>query len=764
MTSFISAAFGRRSILLSSVTSSFLLWPAGAWAQTSQPYPLEPVVVTPSAKPPVRRAARGAASSTARARQQQRNAARTAAAPAAGATAAPAGPVFAAPTLNLTGTTSTGSRLGLTRLQTPASVEVIPAETMAERGQYDIISAVTQNATGFTASPEPGNGSLSFNTRGFTGNGSVMTLYDGTRLYVGSGTLTFPYDTWSAQRIEVLRGPASVLYGEGAIGGAINVISKMPLWVQSNQAEMSFDSNMTRRVAVDSGGPVSKDVAYRITATANASDGWVDRGENSNVELHAAVQVKQNEDVTWTISTDYGDRSPMRYFGTPLVNGQFLEGIRFNNYNVGDSSIRYEDSQSQVKTEWQVTDGISVHNTLYYLNTQRHWKDSESYSYNTDTGRVDRSDYIEIFHDQRQIGDRMDATFRGHVFGMVNEFVAGFDVNNISFTRISNSPFDGTSSVSLYAVDPGLFGDGYHLSPTGPDFSSTTNQYGVFAENRLSITDQLSLIGGIRQDEPTVSRTDHVTPSKSFERSYHGTSWRVGAVYTPIKDLAFYGQYTVAVDPVGSLITTSTANRNFELSTGKQVEVGVKQSFWGGRGEWTLAGYQIVKNNLLQQDPTNLTVTVQVGQQSSRGVEASVGLALDHGWRIDANTALLRAKYDDFVQSVDGAAVNFAGNVPINVPQTISNIWATWAFAPNWSANAGVQIVGKTYADNANTMAMPAYNVVNAGLQWKPDPNTTVSFRVYNLFDTIYATSSNGPAQWLLGMPRTAQLAVNVKF
>src|SRR5690348_6972409 len=131
MTSFISAAFGRRSILLSSVTSSFLLWPAGAWAQTSQPYPLEPVVVTPSAKPPVRRAARGAASSTARARQQQRNAARTAAAPAAGATAAPAGPVFAAPTLNLTGTTSTGSRLGLTRLQTPASVEVIPAETMA---------------------------------------------------------------------------------------------------------------------------------------------------------------------------------------------------------------------------------------------------------------------------------------------------------------------------------------------------------------------------------------------------------------------------------------------------------------------------------------------------------------------------------------------------------------------------------------------------------------------------------------------------------
>jgi iron complex outermembrane receptor protein len=234
-------------------------------------------------------------------------------------------------------------------------------------------------------------------------------------------------------------------------------------------------------------------------------------------------------------------------------------------------------------------------------------------------------------------------------------------------------------------------------------------------------------------------------------------------VYEPVRNLAFYGQYSVAVDPVGNLITMTNANRNFELSTGKQIEIGVKQSFWGGRGEWTLAGYRIVKNNLLASDPDHPSVIVQVGQQSSRGVEASVGLALDHGWRIDANTAFLRAKYDDFVQAVGGVAVNYAGNVPVNVPQIVSNVWATWTFAADWSANAGIQIVGKTYADNANTLAIPAYTVVNAGVQWKPDTKTTVSFRVYNLFDTIYATSG-GTNQWVLGMPRTAQLALNVKF
>ncbi len=99
-----------------------------------------------------------------------------------------------------------------------------------------------------------------------------MTLYDGTRLYVGAGTLTFPLDSWSADRIEVLRGPASVMYGEGAIGGAINIIPKGPLPFTRNEAEVSFDTNRTRRIAVDSGGPINKDVAYRFVATGNLSD------------------------------------------------------------------------------------------------------------------------------------------------------------------------------------------------------------------------------------------------------------------------------------------------------------------------------------------------------------------------------------------------------------------------------------------------------------------------------------------------------------
>src|SRR5262249_31122060 len=217
-------------------------------------------------------------------------------------------------------------------VQTPASVETIASETIAERGQHNVTDAVSQNATGFTASSSPGNGGLSFSTRGFTGSNSVMTLYDGTRLYVGAGTVTFPFDTWSAERIEVMRGPSSVLYGEGAIGGIINVIPKKPITTPTNAAEVSLDSNMTRRLAVDSGGPINPNVSYRINATGNMSDGWVDRDRTSNLAISAAVRVQAADNLAFTLSNDYGDRSPSRYFGTPLINGSIDDALRFKNY------------------------------------------------------------------------------------------------------------------------------------------------------------------------------------------------------------------------------------------------------------------------------------------------------------------------------------------------------------------------------------------------------------------------------------------------
>ncbi|WP_288363696.1 Plug domain-containing protein, partial [uncultured Spongiibacter sp.] len=110
-----------------------------------------------------------------------------------------------------------GSRLGLTVMEIPASVAVITGEDIAEKGDFSGLSALTR-AAGFAANASPGNGGSATSVRGFAGHSSVVSTYDGKRLYVGSGTVSFPADTWTMARIEVLRGPGSVINGVGAIG------------------------------------------------------------------------------------------------------------------------------------------------------------------------------------------------------------------------------------------------------------------------------------------------------------------------------------------------------------------------------------------------------------------------------------------------------------------------------------------------------------------------------------------------------------------
>jgi len=669
------------------------------------------------------------------------------------------------PGLNLEAPTQLGSRLGLSPLETPASVEIIPGETIRQRGQTTVNEAVTQDAAGFTSTAAPGNGDTAFAVRGFAGHGSVMQLYDGTRLYVGSGTVTFPFDTWSAERIEVLRGPASVLYGEGAIGGVINVVPKKPTDFFTNEAEVAFGTYETGRFGVGSGGPLSDTVGYRVDISGNTSDGWLDHESDfDSIALSGVLAFKPIENLRLLISHDHADRSPLRYWGTPLIDGQILESLRDTNFNVRDSAVNYIDNWTQFRTEWEATDWLELRNIAYRLTTNRHWRNVETYIFQDagpNAGLVQRRSYIEIYHDQEQLGNRFDARFRSELGGSAeNELLLGFDVNHIDFLHTNNSPYAGESFVDPFDVVPGLF---INVDPTIPKWQSETSQHALFAENRLAFSEQLSVIGGLRLDEVSLTRRDKVAGDQ-FTKDFSNVTWRAGTVYSPIPDLSLYAQYATGVDPVGSsLISTNLTRSQFKLATARQVEIGAKRVFAGGRGEWTVAAYDIVKNDLLTRDPDNPQTFRQVGQQSSRGIELTFAMQVTDTLRYDGNLAVLEARYDDFGTAVNGAFVDFSGNRPRNVPEQVINNWVTWNFLPRWEGYVGVQWIGSIYNDDANQVKRPPSTVVNLGLIYDVTERGELAFRVFNAFDEKYATGG-GTFEWQLAPPRTAQLSYRVKY
>ena len=149
----------------------------------------------------------------------------------------------------------TATRLGLTPLETPASLTILTGDTIRQRGDVTVEEAETR-MVGVTSLASPGNGGSSRMSRGFGGLSSVMKLYDGAQLFVASGTITFPFDTWNVERLEFLGGPASVMYGNGAIGGVLNIVPRRPnRFSTETAARLAVGSKDTWRAAFGRGGP-----------------------------------------------------------------------------------------------------------------------------------------------------------------------------------------------------------------------------------------------------------------------------------------------------------------------------------------------------------------------------------------------------------------------------------------------------------------------------------------------------------------------------
>ncbi|VCW38399.1 TonB-dependent receptor [Pseudomonas aeruginosa] len=658
---------------------------------------------------------------------------------------------------------SAGSRLGLSALDTPASTSSISGEEVRRRNNPSVQAAVTRSP-GISFIGTPGDGGTGLSARGFSGHASVMQLFDGTRLYTGMGTVNFPSDPWMVERIDVIRGPASVLYGEGATGAVINVVPKKPFAGEiRNHLRLGYGSYDNRQLALDSGGSLTDSLSYRLNLNQQQSHGWIDRGDSRNLGISAALRWQASDDLAFTLAHDYGDQEPMNDFGTPLVGGKYHKRLREKNYNVRNDVRRYNDQWTRLTSDWSLSDSVTASNQLYYIKARRHWRNAETYEWDVPREELLRRDYLRISHEQEQIGDRQTFAFQHALFGLDSRTLVGAEYNRIRFRLSNNSPYTdvGGDYIDPWHPAPGYFES---RSPYRPHSRSQTRTFALFAENRLQLNERLSLVTGVRRDQNHIDRDDLRAGTRS-DRSLQGGNWRAGMVFALTPELSLYGQYSTSEDGVSNLITLNAAQQQMDLTHSKQTEVGLKQLFPDGRGEWTLAAYHIVKKKLLSANPLPPHDAQQVGQQSSDGLEASLELNLAQDWRLSANAALVRAEYDDFDETIDGQTYSRNGNRPRNVPRRTANLWLDKSFAETLRVGAGLRYVDRRYADAANQASLPGYTVVDANLGWRVRPDLTLGLELYNLFDRQYALADNNNGQqWIMGQPRSFNVTADFSF
>jgi iron complex outermembrane receptor protein len=651
---------------------------------------------------------------------------------------------------------STGSRLDISMLDLPASAETISAATIAARGDLSVKDAVTRT-TGLTDSSSPGSG-ISYSARGFNGNNSVALLENGQRLLVGAGTATYPSDPWGYETIEVLRGPGSVVHGSGTTGAIINAVRKAPRREASLEVMGGVGGGQALRAGVGATGALGEQGAFRIDAYAGRSDGFIERGEARHGKILTSMTTTLAPGVTLSAQLDHAEQEPVRYFGTPLVNGALAKALRDENYNAGDAVLRYVDDKAVARLDWQAAPNLAISNELAYFKARRDWRNIESYSYDPVRNVVDRSDYIGIRHNQEQTANRLEVRYQHGA----NQIVAGWEVSTINFRHTNNAPYSGASTVAPTGFDPGSFSDA--TDAFAPNFATDTLTHAFYVEDAYRVNERLLLTAGARHDRYRVDYQDLRAASGNHNATLRSTAVRLGASWKLDPSTSLYGQFSSGSDPVTSLLSMNLANSRFKLTDARQVEAGVKGVLDGGAAEWTAALYRIEKDDIITRDPDNAAISRQGGSQTSQGAEVSASVRLAQAWRIEGNLAYTKAEFDALLEpSSGGSSISRAGNRPADVPKLSSNLWLTHR-AGAWRTSAGLRYVGERFISNANTQTLPAYTTLDASVGWTVNRKVQVQLNLRNLTDRLYAITGYGPSQSLLGDERHAELTVHWRY
>ncbi|MBM0105905.1 TonB-dependent receptor [Steroidobacter sp. S1-65] len=667
-------------------------------------------------------------------------------------------------------------RLALSNRELPAIVDAVTQQDFHVQGVRTTLEAMNA-APGLNSGNLPGSvGAASM--RGF--HRAINYLYDGVRM-ANSDVGMRNWDSWTFERVEVIKGPASVTSGEGALAGAINFVPRRPnLDGVHGELFASYGSQETGRLAGDLNLPIGEQVALRGDVWYSRSAGWVNDTDSETIAGTIAVLLQPSEDLSITFSVDrLEDDFDTAYYGTPLVSAAVAhnpsdlvsgssglvldESMRDLNFNVEDGDMGSETTWLRARAEYRLTDKWRIVSDSSYYQADRRWRDADEYTFNAASGLINRGASL-ITHDHEYWNERVHVAFDGTMFGHRNRFTAGVEVGETDFFTVRR--FGSAGAVDPFSPARGRFlPDTPTNFATRQDVTADVKARSFFAEDAYNLTSDWLLVAGVRLDEFELDRRvlDATSGAASaYGQDYDPVTWRVGTVYSVRPETQLFAQFTGAALPVSGLLFLSATNASFKVSTGESYEVGIKTSLDNNRLQLTASIFRITQDDILTRDPTNPALTIQGGRQISEGGEVSLTLMATEEISLELSGTLLNAEFEELIEA---GGANRSGNRPQNVPEKLVDIVVSYAPGDLPLTFTGiVRHNGDFFTSNANDVRVDGFTVLDAAISWRA-PLGIITLRGRNLTDELYADWS-GYASGLvfLGEPRSVEVSLAKSF
>lgn len=654
--------------------------------------------------------------------------------------------------------TSVGTRTDTPLRDIPQSIQVVPQQVLQDR-QVRSITDGLENVSGVTSVSTAASSRNYFTIRGFEvySNSLVNGLPDPQISSDGSFV--------NVERLEVLKGPASVLYGEtgfSGIGGTINFVTKQPLsdpFYEISATIGSFDDYLG---TIDFSGPLndSKTALYRFNAGYRSTESFVDFNEARRLSIapNLSFSLGQNTDLVVEGDVNIQERNGQQPDGPPAV-GSILPNP--------NGEVRRSFS-----LQGPVTDDLTINGRVGYSLEHRfneNWKLRNAFRYvfynDDDRDGAPGFSATDLADDNRTLNREATIGSQFYDFYLLDTNLQGkFSTGPIDHQllfgfSLSRNTTDLNFEFGIPAAPVDIFNPVYDQTvvSTGRNFIefTTRDTLGIYLQDQITLVENLKLLLGGRVDLFEERKTDRLTDIE-ISQSDTAFSPRVGIVYQPIPPISLYASFARSFAPT---IGTSATEEAFQPERGTQYEVGIKADV-NDQLSATLALYDLTRTNVTTTDPDNLDFSIQTGEQNSQGIELDISGEILSGWNIIAGYA-----YTDARVTEDNTVP--VGNRLFSALEHSFNLWTTYRIQQGdlqgLGFGLGFYYVGETAGNLANTFEIPSYFRTDAAIFYEREQfRTALNFR--NLFDVESYRATGSETLVGLGDPFTVQGTISWQF
>ncbi|OLS51304.1 TonB-dependent siderophore receptor [Rhodovulum sulfidophilum] len=662
-------------------------------------------------------------------------------------------------------TSGTGTKTGANLRDVPQAVNVVTADQAEAQGARSVVSglAYTPGVVGQYGDNDLRHDWLTI--RGFRPD----RYADGLRLNFGArGYAQSRAEPFGLERIEVLKGPASVLYGQATPGGIVNVVTKRPVDREVRQVELSYGSYDRKQVGVDFGGRLDEagNVLYRFVAMSRDGNSEYDHVSERKLYVAPSLTWKLDPGLSLTVFAEYQNIDSPGGGGAPSLpaNGTLYRdadnGWLPRSTFVGEPGFDHFESTSKqlgLRMEKQIGTNWAFNQVLRYSDVDVDTQRVQLYCTSLDCGPTEAVRYAWGFPETSKLW-AWDAHLTGKLGTgpLEHQLLFGIDASR------EKSHFDETAldyvSMGWDVFDPIYLGGGIARPPVAMSIDQTRKQVGLYANDQIS-WGRAVFSAGLRYDwADTTTRTVTASDDRTVDQSDRELTGRLGAVYHFDNGLSPYLGYSTSFYPAGG---TDRNGKAFEPTNADQIELGLRYAPEGKPVMVTLSAFQLTQENVLTPDPVNTSFNTQTGEVRVRGIELEAKAELPHGFSLIGSWA-----YSDAEITEDN---RHRGNRPAFVPRSQGSLWLDYALqSPGaWgglSLGGGLRHVGQTYGDNANQFSVPSFTLLDAAIRYDLAAigydGVKFSLNVTNLEDKRYVSTclNASGCYWGAGRAVTASL------